>query len=156
MSPVKPLLAAAFLAVAAQKVHAEPKILYSEPHEGTYIIRDYLLSQAFIYSDKACTLYSDKQAHADEVSRNLKYATKKRELREKAAAIAEARRWLGECLASDKAAKSQLREVLGATAIARLEKAAAFEDMVFIELEPTDGEAYVDIFERSKTAQQVH
>ena len=152
----KPNIAAATLVLlvsCATAAFASPVILYSEPHQGTFIIRDYLLSQAFIESDKACRFYSELQDEADKVARKTGKKSVKNEM---GWPFAEARHWLGECLASDKAAKQQLKLVLGATAIARLENVAAFDDMVYIQIEPQDDEQYVDLFDSRSNIRQTH
>lgn len=143
---MKALLAAALLALKAA-AYAAPaaRLLHTDPEDGVTILRDAGLAEALKESDRLCSLYDRRQESADRLAAKAKNA---REKREAAAALSSARRLMAECLHADKLAQARLARVLGRSAAERVQKAAAFEDMVYLVAEPTPAvKVYAELFE---------
>lgn len=123
-------LLAAVLTLASSAFAAKTtKVLYEEKDGGVVIVRDQALAQAVKNSDKTCTAYAEARNKADAAPAS----SKRREQREKAFLEREATRLLAECVNADEAAKRALAGVLGERAES-VEKAAGFEDMVYVQL----------------------
>ena len=140
----KLLLAAAALLVCAVSAHAgTSKTLYSEPEEGTFIVRDAELAQALRDGDSVCERYSRLQDAADQAASNAAaHPAKKTLQREKMGKASAARHAMAECLEADKASKRALQTALKLKTLDRLQKAAPFEDMVFVQLLPASADHY--------------
>lgn len=150
---MKTLLAAALLLLAAH-AHAAPKpgaaapktrVLHADEDDGVTILRDAELAAAFKDGERLCSRYDERQESADRLAAKAKNL---REKREAASVQAAAQRLMAECLHADKMAQARLAQILGRSAAQRLQKAAAFEDMVYVVIEPAPAaKIYADIFE---------
>lgn len=135
----KLLLAAAALLCSATLHAKEAGVLYSEPEDGLFIVRNAELAGALRDGDRVCEEYSRRQDEADRAAAAAASQPAKRTLqREKAGKAAVAVRSMGACLEADRAAKKKLAATLGAKTIERLQKAAPFEDMVYVQLIPAE------------------
>lgn len=142
---MKTFLAAFLLACAAPAAAQKARVLHADPEDGVTILRDAALAEAFKRSDRACGLYDERQGRADRLAASARSA---REKREAAALEAAARRLMAECLHADKLAQARLAKAVGRAAAERLQKAAAFEDIVYLVVEPEPAaRAYAEIFE---------
>ena len=111
--------------------------VYSDADDGVYIIRDQKLVQVLRDSDKLCADYAKAEERAEKASRVAAASPSKKTLqREKTSYVGSARKLMGECLNADKAAQRALAEVFGFKALDRIQKAAPFEDMVYVQLLP--------------------
>lgn len=136
------LILAAALSCAAPAGAAERGIIFSQPDDGVYIVRHEGLSKALQDSDLLCADYFKRQQEADRVARASAAAPAKRTLqREKFAMVAAAQRAMGECLNADKLTAKALVEIFGAKKADRVQKAAPFEDLVYVQL-PPDSSVY--------------
>lgn len=138
------LLAAAALMVCAVSAHAQDsKTLYSEPEEGTFIVRDADLAQALREGDSVCERYSKLQDAAERAAVDAAaHPAKKTLQREKLGKASAARHAMAECLEADKASKRALQAALKLKTLDRLQKAAPFEDMVYVQLLPPNADHF--------------
>ena len=130
------ILSVAALLCCAPAHAKDAGTLFSEPEEGLFILRQPDLSEALRDSDRVCAAYAKAQDEADLAVQAAAATPSKRHLREKTGKLLSAHKLMGACLEADRAAKKKLAEVIGDGALDRLQKAAAFEDMVYIQLVP--------------------
>jgi hypothetical protein len=133
----KLLLALAALLCCATAHATNAGVLYSEPDDGLFILRNPALAQTLHESDRACESYAKSQEKAESAAAEAAaHPAKKTLQRQKAGMASAANHLMGQCLEADKAAKRALVKVLGPNTLDRLQKAAAFEDMVYVQLLP--------------------
>jgi hypothetical protein len=133
------LLAVAATLCAGTLQAKELGVLYAEPEDGLFIVRDASLAGALRDSDRVCEDYSRRQEEADRAAAAAAAQPARQTLqREKAGKAAAAIKSMSACLDADKSAKRKLAAALGAKTAERLQKAAAFEDMVLVQLIPAD------------------
>ena len=139
----KLLLALALLSLSGTAFAGAPGVLYAEPEEGLFVVRNPQLAEALKASDRVCAQYAASQEDADLAAKDAAAAPAKRTLqRVKANKLEAARKLMAECLESDRVAKKTVSEVLGPKALKRLQKAAPFEDMVLVQLMPTSADHF--------------
>ena len=131
------ILAAAMLCGASAR--AAEGVLYSEPDDGLFILRNPELAETMRATDRVCEAYAKRQEEAERAADLAAAHPEKKTLQRQKAGMASAAMHLaGQCLEADKAAKRGLAAALGPKSLDRLQKAAAFEDMVYVQLLPKD------------------
>lgn len=139
----KLLLAVAAMLLAASAHAKGAGVLYSEPEEGTFIIRNADLAQTMREGDAVCERYSKLQDAAERAAVDAAaHPAKKTLQREKLGKASAARHAMAECLEADKASKRALQAALKLKTLDRLQKAAPFEDMVYVQLLPPNADHF--------------
>lgn len=115
-------------------------LLLAQLDDGVLIVRDAALASAVRQSDKACADYAQAQERAD----SAPYGAKASARRERASLIDAARRLLAQCVAAEESARVVMTKSIGPRAAERVQKASAFEDMVYVKVTDSEGLALDD------------
>lgn len=161
------LLAALLLAGMTAKAHARARIVFSDPQEETYVVKDMALADAVKAYDKARLEYRLKteehgkperinQLQMEPVSDTVKQLGRLddafKDARDAAAKAAAIGKSMEQARRTEAAVKTMLSAIIANTAGDRLIKVMvftdeSFEDMVHVKLrKPTEVEADLEVF----------